>query len=99
MQRLARFATGLLNGMTRKNRAITLSLDSAQKQRLEQLATSFGLTWGDEPNVSALIREIADGRLAVSRADAPIPEASRPNYEKQLQAIKGAVSAMENLIG
>lgn len=85
--------------MTRRNRAITLSLDPAQKHSLEQIAATFGLTWGDEPNVSALIREIADGRLAVSQADAPIPEASRPNYEKQLQAIKDAVSAMENLIG
>jgi len=85
--------------MTRKNRAITLSLDPAQKQRLEQIAASFGLTWGDEPNVSALIREIADGRLAVSRADAPMPEASRPNYENQIQSIKDAVSAMENLFG
>jgi len=46
--------------MTRKGESITLSISKQQKGRLEGIALAFGQTWGDSPNVSALIKAIAD---------------------------------------
>jgi hypothetical protein len=34
--------------VTRKGRAITLSVNDRQKAKLEQLALEFGMTWGDK---------------------------------------------------
>lgn len=52
--------------MTRKNRSITLSIDEAEKAQLEQLALNFGQTWGDNPNVSKLVKAIAQGKLLLA---------------------------------
>ena len=52
--------------MTRKNRSITLSIDEAEKAQLERLALDFGQTWGDNPNVSKLMKAIAQGKLLLA---------------------------------
>lgn len=52
--------------MTRKGRAITLSLQEPDKERLKAIAADFGMTWGDKPNISKLIEAIARGKLRVS---------------------------------
>ncbi|NMF81786.1 WYL domain-containing protein [Nodosilinea sp. P-1105] len=59
--------------MTRQKRSITLSIDEAEKAQLEQLALDFDQTWGDRPNVSKLIKAIAQGtlRLAVNHDWSP----------------------------
>lgn len=84
--------------MTREKKAITLSLEPHQKQRLEQLAIAFGLLWGDKPNVSALIQAIADGRLMVIAPEKPIPKADHHFYRQQLADLKTAIANLEGLV-
>jgi hypothetical protein len=52
--------------MTRKNQAITLSLQEHDKAQLEALAQSFGITWGDRPNISSLIKAIAQRKILLT---------------------------------
>lgn len=59
--------------MSRKGESITLSLSAEEKAELEKLAFQFGCTWGDKPNISALLKAIASGRLKVFWDD-EIPE-------------------------
>lgn len=55
--------------MSRKGESVTLSLSTEQKERLEQIALDFGQTWGEKPNISQLLRAIADGKLKVVWSD------------------------------
>jgi hypothetical protein len=52
--------------VTRKGRAITLSVNEHQKLCLEAIARDFGITWGDKPNISQLVKAIADGKLRLA---------------------------------
>lgn len=52
--------------MTRQKRSITLSISEHEKAQLEQLALEFGQTWGDRPNVSKLMKAIAQGKLRLA---------------------------------
>ena len=52
--------------MTRKGRALTLSVSDQEKTQLEQLALAFDQTWGDNPNVSKLVKAIANGELRLA---------------------------------
>lgn len=52
--------------MTRKGRALTLSVSEQEKAQLEQLALDFGQTWGENPNVSKLVKAIAKGELRLA---------------------------------
>jgi hypothetical protein len=52
--------------MTRKGRAITLSLEEDDKERLRLLATDLGMTWGSQPNISKLIEAIARGEISLT---------------------------------
>ncbi len=51
--------------MTRKGRSITLSLEESDKAQLEAIALELGMMWGDEPNISRLIKAIARRQLTV----------------------------------
>lgn len=51
--------------MTRKGRSITLSLEESDKAQLEAIALELGMKWGDEPNISRLIKAIARRQLSV----------------------------------
>lgn len=53
--------------MTRKSRAITLSLSEVNKKRLEALSLDFGLTWGEKPNISKLVKAVAEQKLKLSK--------------------------------
>lgn len=55
--------------MTRKNQAITLSIQERDKKALEDLALEWGKTWGDKPNISKLIKAIACQELKISPND------------------------------
>lgn len=57
--------------MSRKNESITVSVDVADKAALEVLAVKYGCTWGEKPNISLLVRAIAQGQLTVSYGDEP----------------------------
>jgi predicted DNA-binding transcriptional regulator YafY len=52
--------------MTRKNRSVTLSIEEHEKAQLEQLALEYGQTWGDRPNISKLVKAIAQGKLRIA---------------------------------
>lgn len=51
--------------MTRKGRSITLSLEESDKTQLESIALELGMKWGDDPNISRLIKAIARRQLSV----------------------------------
>lgn len=52
--------------MSRKGRSITLSVNDNQKTQLERIALEFDITWGDNPNISQLVKAIADGKLRIA---------------------------------
>ena len=52
--------------MTRPGRALTLSLNEADRAALTQLAQEFGMMWGDKPNISKLIETIAKRELTIA---------------------------------
>jgi WYL domain len=52
--------------MTRKGRAITLSLSEQDKIALQTIATGLGYTWGDNPNISKLVEAIAQQKLLIA---------------------------------
>ena len=72
--------------MTRKGQAITLSLNAKDKQSLENLATEFGKTWGDKPNISKLVQAIARRELAIE-----------PNHEWNLENLNALNQARKAL--
>jgi len=49
--------------MSRKGETLNLSVSSAAKQGLEQLALEFGKTWGGKSNISALVEAIGAGEI------------------------------------
>lgn len=51
--------------MTRKGRSITLSLEESDKAQLEAIALELGMKWGEDPNISRLIKAIARRQLLV----------------------------------
>ncbi|MEL7037202.1 MAG: WYL domain-containing protein [Cyanobacteria bacterium J06592_8] len=52
--------------MSRKGQSITLSLSESEKAELEQLALEYGMTWGERPNISKLLKAIADHKLLIT---------------------------------
>jgi len=52
--------------MTRKGRAITLSLSEQDKIALQTIATELGYTWGDNPDISKLVEAIAQQKLLIA---------------------------------
>ena len=47
-------------------------MDDGDKELLEAIALKFGLTWGEDPNVSSLIKAIAKEEIVkVVWADSP----------------------------
>ncbi|GCL42578.1 WYL domain-containing protein [Dolichospermum planctonicum] len=53
--------------MSRKGQSITLSVSERDKAQLEVIALQFGMKWGDDPNISKLIKAIAQHELIVSK--------------------------------
>jgi hypothetical protein len=52
--------------MGRKGESITLSLKEYEKEALEHLAREYGLMWGDRPNLSKLLKAIAEKKLLIA---------------------------------
>ena len=52
--------------MGRKGRSVTLSLSDEDKERLEEIAFQYGMTWGDRANISKLIEAIARQKLKIA---------------------------------
>lgn len=51
--------------MTKKSESLTISCSAEQRQQLEAIAERFKLNWSGKPNISELIRLIADGSIPV----------------------------------
>ena len=52
--------------MSRKGQSITLSLSEREKAELEVLALDLGMTWGERPNISKLVKAIARRQLLIA---------------------------------
>jgi hypothetical protein len=52
--------------VSRKGQSITLSIQERDKDQLKAIAAEFGMTWGNEANISQLIKAIARGTLRVA---------------------------------
>jgi hypothetical protein len=72
--------------MSRVGQSITLSVSEKEKQALEILAGEFGLLWGDKPNISKLIKEIANNKLKIAPNNDWKPD--------RLQVIKQAIDSL-----
>ncbi|BCL38329.1 WYL domain-containing protein [Nostoc sp. MS1] len=53
--------------MSRKGQSITLSVSEQDKAELEAIAYEFGMMWGDDPNISKLIKAIAKRQLNITK--------------------------------
>ncbi|WP_066426348.1 WYL domain-containing protein [Anabaena sp. 4-3] len=53
--------------MSRKGQSITLSVTERDKAELEAIALEFGMMWGDDPNISKLIKAIAQRKLIIAK--------------------------------
>lgn len=51
--------------MSRKNESVTLSLTDDEKLALSELAIRHNCVWGNKPNISKLIQQIASGQLKI----------------------------------
>jgi len=76
--------------MSRKQESVTLSLTPEHKASLEQLSVEFGCLRGEKPNVSALLKAVADGELLLSKSD-------QPTSQKR-KLIKDAVSRIQDAL-
>ncbi|WP_017326902.1 WYL domain-containing protein [Synechococcus sp. PCC 7336] len=72
--------------MARKRSSITLSIAERDKAQLEQLALEFGQTWGDKPNISKLLKAIANHELHIA-----------PNHDWSSDRLKALNLARKNL--
>ena len=73
--------------MGRKGQSITLSLSEREKQQLEKLALELGCLWGDRPNISKLIKVIAQQKFRIA-----------PNHDWSTERIRALNQARLTLI-
>ena len=83
--------------MTRKGQAITLSLSSEQKERLEKVALSVGAKWGQQANISELVKMVADGRVIVHLPETPITESDRDYFKAQISVLEAVTANLKRL--
>ena len=83
--------------MSRKQESITLSLSWEHKANLENIAVEFGYLWGDRPNISSLLKAIADGEILLSRSDKPAKQ-KRALIKDAINSIQDALTILLNLI-
>lgn len=73
--------------MSRKGESVTLSLDASDKAALMEIAAAFGCHWGDKPNISELVKAIAQGRLKVYWSD-EVPSAEIRTHQAKAALAK-----------
>lgn len=76
--------------MTRKQESITLSLSLEHKDELEKLSLEFGCLWGEKPNISGLLKAIADGEILLSKSGKP--------DKKERKMIKDAIASIQDAL-
>lgn len=76
--------------MAEKRDRISLSLDEEDKAALEEIALQFGCRWGDGPNISELMKQIARRNLRIEQSDEEkIPLRSKQGIAAIEKIIKG----------
>ena len=76
--------------MSRKQESITLSLSLEHKAELENLSLEFGYLWGEKPNISGLLKAIADGEILLSKSGKP--------DKKERKMIKDAIASIQSAL-
>lgn len=84
--------------MARKGESVTLSLTTAEKEALEQIALRFGCRWGQKPNVSGLLKAIAAGDLRIYDDDLPKPEVKRSRAKTAIERIKQGLDDLSSAL-
>lgn len=75
--------------MSRKGQSITLSVSERDKTQLEVIALQFGMKWGDDPNISKLIKAIAQHELIVSK--------NNDWQDSRIRALHRCISALTDI--
>lgn len=76
--------------MSRKQESITLSVTTERKTNLELLALEFDCLWGENPSISELARQIADGDILLSKSGKP--------DKKERKMIKDAIASIQSAL-
>jgi predicted DNA-binding transcriptional regulator YafY len=72
--------------MSRKGQSITLSISEREKAQLMEIAREQGMLWGEEPNISRLIKAIARRELQIGR--------NNDWAESRIQALQQAIHSL-----
>ena len=75
--------------MSRKGQSITLSVSERDKAELEAIALEFGMMWGDDPNISKLIKAIAQHELIIGK--------NHDWQESRIRALYRCISALTDI--
>jgi hypothetical protein len=82
--------------MTRKSESLTIACPPDRKALLEALAIKHGYLWGEKPNVSELIRAIADEEIPLGdRTPQLAIEANVKTVKKSLLKAMQAIEEIE----
>ena len=83
--------------MTKKQESVTLSLSMEDKRSLERIALEMECMYGNEPNISKLIREIAVKDIILIREGKP-SQPKRVLIKDAINCIQDALTILLNLI-
>jgi hypothetical protein len=83
--------------VSRKSESITLSVSEEDKTELENIALEFGCTWGEKPNISKLMKQIASRELLLSKSDKPAKQ-KRALIKDAIASIQEALTILLELI-
>jgi hypothetical protein len=83
--------------VSRKQESITLSLTLEHKVELEKLSLEFGCLWGENPNISGLMKAIADGEISLSKSNKPNKQ-ERKLIKDAIASIQSAMAILLELI-
>lgn len=75
--------------MSRKGQSITLSVTERDKAELEAIAREFGMMWGDDPNISKLIKAIAQRQLIIGK--------NNDWQESRIRALHRCIAALTDI--
>lgn len=84
--------------MTRKQESITLSISLEDKAKLEEKALEFGCLWGQDPNISKLMKRIANDELLVSEPDNKPATKKRALIKNAIKNIQSALLILGELL-
>lgn len=87
--------------MSKRKRSVTTlsGINNTEREALEKIAIQHGCSWGDKPNVSRLLKRIANGDLIVidpQISSRLIPE--KEELQKNLNAIKAVAEKALSLL-